>query len=454
MANDTRKFPAGPIAVVLLLLTAASFAFARFTFDGTLVFHVATAVAASALTCLLFGALLPARAGKKRRVLALAAALCTLVVLEGGFFLFARFLDDCVAGMIALCVYWVLLLIATAICLAKGASAAKKGAKAFVAAVLALTFLCSVLSSLTVGLSLDWRDSKGSYLKKLAQVPYANAQETALPQTAIYNIVNNFLHEPLPAGKTEKKVIVIGYDGCRADMLSLAESPETSAILRVAEQGSLMLGYCGGVQYPAKNTQDTSTAPGWCSMLTGVWADEHGVTGNGMPKSNDHLTLLTTAVEDGTIDSSAFYVSWSGHFSNDDSTYINELHYIEEKTLPVTFLRSETDDAGTRENVLADIAKPDCSDFIFSIFEYCDHTGHDTGFAPNNPAYCEAFKNAETTGSEIIDAIENRPTYATEDWLILLTTDHGGFSTWHGLASLQERMIFIAANKPLDGYVA
>lgn len=454
MANDTRKFPAGPIAVVLLLLTAASFAFARFVVDWSLVFQIATSVAMGALTCLLFGVLFPAGTGKKRVFRVLAAALCPLIVVQGGVLAVSPFVDDGIAALIVLCVYWVLLLIVTAICLAKGASAAKKGAKAFVAAVLALTFLCSVFSSVTVGLSVNWRDTKSAYLKRLAQVPYANTQETALPQTAIYTIINDFLHAPLPAGKTEKKVIVIGYDGCRADMLAMAEGPETGAILRVAEQGSLMLGYCGGVPYPAKNTQDTSTAPGWCTMLTGVWADVHGVTGNGMPKSNDHLTLLTTAVEDGTVDSSAFYVSWGGHFSNHDSTYINELNYITEKGLNVTFLRSETDDAGTRENVLADIAKPDCSDFIFSIFEYCDHTGHDTGFSPDNPDYREAFKNAETTGSEIIDAIESRPTYATEDWLILLTTDHGGFSTWHGLASLQERMIFIAANKPLDGYVA
>ena len=189
-------------------------------------------------------------------------------------------------------------------------------------------------------------------------------------------------------------------------------------------------------------------------MLTGVWADVHGITANSIPKSNDYLTLLTTSVESGTADSSAFYVSWGGHFSKDSATYINELHYIEDKGLPVTFARSETDDPGTLELVLADVTKPACSDFIFSIFEYCDHAGHNSGFSHNNPRYREAFQNAETTANTIIDAIESRPTYDAEDWLILITSDHGGFARWHGHASLQERLTFIAANKPLDDYLA
>ncbi len=454
MADNTRKFPAGPIAVVLLLIAAASIAFGRFVYNGATVFHIATAVAASALTCLLFGGLFPVGAGKKRTVRVLAAALCPFIALEGGLLLFSHITGKNLSAMIAVCVFWLALLIVTVIALIKCAKDATKGAKAFIAIVLVPALVCSVLSAVATGLSYDFTDTQSSYLQRVAQVPFTNTREDALPQTAIYSIINGFLHEPLPAGKTEKKVIVIGYDGCREDIIAQADSPETSAILRLSQQGTLLMSYCGGVPYPAKNTQDTSTAPGWCSMLTGVWADVHGITKNSVPKSNDYLTLLTTSVEDGTIDSSAFYVSWGGHFSNHDSTYINELNYITEKGLPVTFARSETDDAGTRELVLGDVTKADCSDFIFSIFEFCDHAGHNSGFTPNNPAYREAFRNAEAVGCEIIDAIESRPTYESEDWLILITTDHGGFARWHGKASLQERMTFIAANKDVTAYVA
>lgn len=292
-------------------------------------------------------------------------------------------------------------------------------------------------------------DFIAKYQKAVRSVPYySNTMETAVPQTEIYNLIKDHLEGELPEGKTSKKAIVIGYDGCRADNLALINDEHASAIRMLAEEGEVAVGYCGGVQYPRINTQATSTAPGWCTMLTGVWADVHGVTDNDIPKSNDHLTLLTTAVEDGTIDNSAFYVSWGGHFSGNNSTYINEKNYIEEKGLDVAFVR-EGDDNGTYANVMNDLSKDDCSDFIFSIFEFCDHVGHDTGFNHKNAAYVSSFYDAEAVGTDIINKIKARSTYESEDWLILITTDHGGYNTWHGGPTMHERYTFIASNKAI-----
>lgn len=309
------------------------------------------------------------------------------------------------------------------------------------------TFGCMVAGVFT---GTNFADFNSKYKKDVnAFEAYENTIDTAIPQTEIYDMIKNHMTSELPEGKTVKKAIVIGYDGCRADNLVMCKSAEESGINTLLSNGGhAALAYCGGVPYPAINTQDTSTAPGWCTMLTGQWADVHGVTENSIPKSNDNLTLLTTLVEDDTIDSSAFYVSWGGHFSDDDSTYINELNYIKENDINSTFLKAD-DDNGTRDNVMADISKADCSDFIFSIFEYCDHTGHDTGFSHANPEIVEAFKDAELTSREIITAIESRETYETEDWLIIITTDHGGYNNWHGGPTIQERMIFIVSNKEI-----
>ena len=92
--------------------------------------------------------------------------------------------------------------------------------------------------------------------------------------------------------------------------------------------------------------------------------------------------------------------------------------------------------------------------FIFSIFEYCDHYGHGYGFCIRNDYYTEGFFAAEKTGSDIIEAIKARPTYDTEDWLIIITSDHGGYNVEHGGTTMQERYTFIAANKDLTGYIS
>ncbi len=294
---------------------------------------------------------------------------------------------------------------------------------------------------------VNFNDTVKAYKANVSSVTaYENTIETAVPQTDIYGMIKGHFESELPAGKTEKKVIVLGYDGGRADALSLLDdSVDASAVnYLVSTGGTAQIGYCGGVNYPAFNKQDTSTAPGWASILTGQWADVTGVTGNSVPKSNDHLSLLTSLVEDQIIDDSAFYVSWNGHFMDEDSTYINEKQYIADKNLDVTFLDAD-DDNGTFASTLADVQNADCTDFIFTIFEYPDHAGHDTGFCIENPEYAAAFRENDAQCKLIIDAIESRETYETEDWLIILTSDHGGYNTGHGFLTLQERMTFIVA---------
>ncbi|MBR6939626.1 MAG: alkaline phosphatase family protein [Clostridia bacterium] len=311
-----------------------------------------------------------------------------------------------------------------------------------------ITFGCFIAGVFT---GTNNSDFISNYKKEVASVEaYENNFDSAVPQTYVYELIKNHLSAQPKDGK-EKKAIVIGYDGCRADNLTMCKAPEESGInTLLADGGQAVISYCGGVNYPYINTQYTSTAPGWCSMLTGVWAKDHGITDNGIVKSNDHLTLLTTLVEDKTIDSSSFCVSWGGHFSADDSTYRLEKQYAEDKKLNVSFLKADNDE-GTYENVMSGLNQKDCPDFIFSIFEYCDHTGHDNGgFCKNNPNMVKAFADSEITSAKIIKAIKSRANYANEDWLIIITSDHGGYNTWHGGPTMQERYTPLVANKKFD----
>lgn len=275
-----------------------------------------------------------------------------------------------------------------------------------------------------------------------------NTMETAIPQTSVYTTIKNHFESPLAEGKTVKKAILIGYDGCRLDALTLIDDNHPSAIRRVQSQGHALIAYAGGANYPEYNVQKTKTAPGWCTELTGEWANVHGVKDNLQVKKSGVNTLMTTGVETGLFDDSAMYVSWRNHFTSNLSTYKQEKAYTEEKGLPVTWLYAEDDD-GTRANVLADLNREDCSDFIFLTLEYTDHCGHSTGFNVESKKYQTAFYNAEAAADEFLDAIEARPNYDTEDWLIIMATDHGGYDTFHGASTKQERMIWIVCNKDI-----
>ena len=295
----------------------------------------------------------------------------------------------------------------------------------------------------------DSGDTEELFRQNVALVGYENTIENAVPQTELYNIIKTHFHSPLADGKTEKKAIIIGYDGCRADVLTEMVDGKSAVDTLLDDGASINLAYCGGVNYPAPNTQDTSTAPGWCSILTGVWASEHGITANGITKSLEYKTLLTTLVEENKIDSSSFITKWKGHFDRNNATYNEEKDYCEENNLNVSFNRLKNDEA-SHEYTLNEVSKKDCADFIFVIYEPTDSTGHNYGFTINNPRYKEAFNTADQYGFETINAIKQRATYDTEDWLIIITSDHGGIGTDHGGASIQERMTFIITNKEFD----
>lgn len=291
----------------------------------------------------------------------------------------------------------------------------------------------------------DKNDTEELYRQNVASVGYENTIETAYPTTDVYNIINEHFKSELPEGKTEKKVAIIGYDGCRADILT--ERQDNGAINYLLENGaSINLTYCGGVNFPAENTQATSTAPGWCSMITGVWSDVHGITGNGITKAVEPKMLMTTLIEGDVIDDAAFITKWKGHFTNDDSTYKDEKAYCEKNNIDIDFnLRENKEDIHT--GAMEEVTSKACADFVFIIYENTDSAGHDYGFSFNNPVYKDEFIVEDNYGYEVIKAIEARETYDTEDWLIIVTSDHGGIKGGHGGPSIQERMTFVVMNK-------
>ena len=91
----------------------------------------------------------------------------------------------------------------------------------FISKILSIFLMIPALFGLY---SNDAKDTEEAYLEKVNQIAFENTIKTAIPQTELYNIIDTHFKTPLPEGKTEKKAIVIGYDGCRADALSFTEN--------------------------------------------------------------------------------------------------------------------------------------------------------------------------------------------------------------------------------------
>lgn len=327
------------------------------------------------------------------------------------------------------------------------------------------------------------------YLKDVESYGFwDNSAETSIAQPQIGKLVRDFLSAPSDDGKP-KKVAFIGYDGCRADALvNVLKTPseigghnETSMYSGLAEllktDGSgIYLAYAGG-EKGKDNEQKTSTAPGWAALLSGEWGNVNGVTDNGMYKKIDYKTFMLEAAEGdyGTTYRTTFAASWQEHFIK---TYSSEIEFLRENSgVDKKSITEDTDfdtitsyldaisasssvdmnyklvadDASLHKYLLSCVQEggENERDIVFGIYEGTDHNGHGTGFGNDNYRYIKGFRDQDAQCYELLQAIYSRPSFEEEDWLIIITADHGGIKTWHGGQTLEERTTWIACNKAI-----
>lgn len=283
-----------------------------------------------------------------------------------------------------------------------------------------------------------------------SQIVFDNDRNSLIPQTAIYDfVVDHFKEEN---GK-EKKALTLYFDGCRADALINLEKLDSSAVLANGKEGGLYLSYTGGVE-KSQETQHTSTSPGFATILTGEWAEGdggHGVSNNGVAKNPGVKIYLNTIAELGF--SGVFNYIWDPHVE----IHKLDVAYTEENNLPVTYRRcKEMDEFSSDRDLEMAFAINEAltagssaeKDLVFGILENPDNMGHGFQFWNGTPEYVTSVVESDAHTATFIETIKNRPNYANEDWLILISTDHGGIDSWHGGQSDRERITWISSNKP------
>ena len=241
------------------------------------------------------------------------------------------------------------------------------------------------------------------------------------------------------SGKT-RKVLVIGIDGCLWKVFSQTNSPNIQNLINTGYFASNTL-----------NENPTVSGPNWATILTGTVVAKHNVLDNGFGGNalNTYPSFFNAIKTASPARRTASFVSWAS--IND---YIVKTADATLKTLSVDLSGKTSNnsgyddpqlDANTKTNVVNELTNNN-PDVIFSHFDNMDHTGHSTGFSTSNAAYVSAIQVIDAHVGNIITALHNRANYANEDWLIVLTTDHGGVGTSHGGTSYTERNSFIILN--------
>jgi predicted AlkP superfamily pyrophosphatase or phosphodiesterase len=237
-----------------------------------------------------------------------------------------------------------------------------------------------------------------------------------------------------------KKVLLIGIDGCRPDALRIAATPHLDQLIHegaFADDTQIL-----GRRY---TDNDTISGPGWSSILTGVWADKHGVNGNEFHDPNyDEYPHFFRRIKE--VQPSAYTVSLTTWAPITDK--IVTAADVSRQLREPQESYAKGDQAVAEEAVR--LLQEENPTAMFVYFGNVDETGHVHGFHPSVQPYVAEIEAVDQLVGQVLKALRARQTYGEEDWLILVGTDHGGQGLGHGDGQNvpEIRNVFIIASGP------
>ncbi|ELZ95837.1 hypothetical protein C440_06092 [Haloferax mucosum ATCC BAA-1512] len=234
-----------------------------------------------------------------------------------------------------------------------------------------------------------------------------------------------------PDGTSDEKVLVLGLDGVRWDKLRQANTPVFD---RIREDG---IG--GPSQLYGPPLADSSSGPGWSTIATGVWPDKHGVTDNSFEgKQYDTYPDFLTLMERENPDLSTFAImDWDP--LSEQGTFSDAI----DVKAPVESSLSWWDSGERIVATARDRLRNQNPDALFVYWVLVDMVGHTKSVGSDD--YIEAIEQSDAWLGTLLDAIEARETRSEEDWLVVVTTDHGFEGFGHGGNTIQERTSFVYA---------
>ncbi|WP_158826884.1 alkaline phosphatase family protein [Mucilaginibacter lacusdianchii] len=260
----------------------------------------------------------------------------------------------------------------------------------------------------------------------------------------------------------KQKVVFVIIDGVSKDVMESVPTPNLHAI---AQEGALLSAYQGGERNEFNQTP-TISAPGYYNVLTGVWYHKHNVPDNDIKAPNyNYPTIFRLFKNQFPEGKAAVFSSWqdnrtkligeglaqTGNIKMDyhfDGLELDTVKYPHDKGRK---FMSDIDQAVTDE--ASRVISQNAPDLSWVYLEFTDDMGHMYG---DSEQFHNAVQAADRRVGQLWEAIKQRKEKYKEDWLIVITTDHGRdpkTGRGHGGQSDRERASWIVNNaKPINNY--
>jgi predicted AlkP superfamily pyrophosphatase or phosphodiesterase len=220
----------------------------------------------------------------------------------------------------------------------------------------------------------------------------------------------------------EKKVLIIGIDGVRPDALLAASTPHMDALWQN-----------GAYSFQARTDKISSSGPCWTAMLTGVWHLKHKVlTNDYLNPDLKHYPHFFHRLQKEKPGLQCYSVAnW------------DPIHKILQEG-DAMLSATATNDVNVTKKVVELLEKEEI-DVMFVQLDEVDGAGHRHDYSVDSPKYLKAIERSDKQVGQMVEALKRRPDYHSEDWLILVSTDHGGSNFGHGKDIPDHTTIFYLA---------
>jgi hypothetical protein len=195
------------------------------------------------------------------------------------------------------------------------------------------------------------------------------------------------------------------------------------------------------------------------NLLTGTWANKHNVYDNGVKSPNYNYKNIFRLVKEQQSDKKiAIFSTWTdnrvkligerlpsaGNIKFDYKFDGYELDNVTYPHDPEELYIQHIDQRVVKEAVAT--IKNDAPDLSWVYLQYTDDVGHIYG---DSEQMNQAVRDFDKQVEDIYGSIEYRMKYYKEDWLIIITTDHGRDPVSgkdHGEQTQRERTTWIVTN--------
>ncbi len=262
----------------------------------------------------------------------------------------------------------------------------------------------------------------------------------------------------LPVARTAEvpyKAVFILLDGIPADVI---EKVSTPVLDEIAAAGGYARAHVGG-ELGGRTETPTISAPGYMSLLTATWANKHNVRGNYNQSPNYAYWNVFRIVK--SVDASrktALFSTWldnrtvlvgegrpgAGDFRLDHTVDGFERDTVAFPHDPASRYIQAIDERVTTE--AADYIAAKGPDLSWVYLQHTDDAGHANG---DSDAFFTAVQQADARVGRIWAAVKQRQALG-ENWMIVVTTDHGRDARTgkgHGGQSERERTTWIVTNQ-------